>query len=80
MAPSRITHKWLHHATVRGSGIFPVDMLRYDSCYPASQEDASKLLDDDYREIRISRTSELKGSTFTVARWQSFGWQCDTSY
>ena len=29
--------------TVRGWGAFPTDMLRYDHCWPATQQDASRL-------------------------------------
>jgi len=46
---------------VRGSGAFPLDMLRYDACHPTRPDDVSKLMfnftDDDYHE---QRTVQLK--------------------
>lgn len=36
--------------TVKGTGIFPIDMLRYDSCMPRSQEDVSRI---EQREFNI---------------------------
>jgi hypothetical protein len=35
---TRIGVMYLHIATVRGSGYFPVDMLRYDQCWPSDSE------------------------------------------
>jgi hypothetical protein len=32
-------------ATVEGAGEFPIDMLRYDACWPASERDSAILLD-----------------------------------
>ena len=28
---------------VKGNGIFPIDMLRYDSCFPLGEDDALKI-------------------------------------
>jgi len=72
-------------------GTFPMDMLRYDGCYPEGSEDASKigenlqLLDtargpEDYPEkwvIRLVRFVETKKCEPTVGRWRSFGWDCE---
>lgn len=68
------------HFTVEGRGTFPVDMLRYDTCWPRSQEDTAKLervsrrqhLRDD-RPVRIALSSN--GRPPTAARWASFGWK-----
>lgn len=75
-----ITMKWAFHFRVIGKGSFPLDMLRYDSCFPYMGEDAGQI---EYRpdEPRSSRTvnlvhynSEAKW-TPTGARWESFGWR-----
>lgn len=64
--------------TAIGSGIFPIDMLRYDECYPVTSMDANAIaesIDQDtrYNEVRRIR---LRGSMRfgpTVRRWESFG-------
>lgn len=65
------------HCKFRGSSAFPLDMLRYDVCWPTSQEDVisiSMSLDRAIpgEEYDISVTSEKK---FTLERWVSFGWK-----
>ena len=71
---------FVHRLIVSGSGQFPVDMLRYDSCYPADTESAVAMISDhrdqnylDMRDIELTSLSE-KGWTPTVGRWNSFGW------
>lgn len=54
---------------VTGRGPFPVDMLRHDMAWPATSEDAIKLLDIG------PRTITLCGLNQTPARWSSFGWK-----
>lgn len=44
----------LRHFTVRGRGEFPLDMLRYDSCWPRSGEDVM-VLSADYQFIEKER-------------------------
>jgi hypothetical protein len=56
---------------VRGSGHFPLDMLRYDRCYPAGQDDVSKVAEGP--ELRSVNVTAPYGA-LTVARWASFGW------
>lgn len=62
------------YAKILGSGVFPMDMLRYDKAYPLSEKDA----------VAISATFFNKCSNyevnigtslgrFTVDRWRSFG-------
>jgi hypothetical protein len=66
--------------TVRGSGRFPVDMLRYDRCFPTSTEAvmhiAHQLRDgegvEQYRSVELATDWT---STPTVSRWRSFGWE-----
>jgi hypothetical protein len=59
---------------------FPTDMLRYDSCYPATSDDVHGMDWDD----RAGRTVSLlkihngrprKGWETTPDRWRSFGWK-----
>lgn len=55
---------------------FPLDMLRYDCCYPNSTDDAAHI----HRSIsdRASRPITLvtqRAPEFVTAdRWKSFGW------
>jgi len=61
--------------TVSGKGSFPTDMLRYDTCYPATSRDASAI-EDTFRNptapwsINVTRPNTRY---FTVGRWESFG-------
>lgn len=64
---------------VKGSGYFPFDMLRYDSCTPSSSQDAAELSwhsfkDDEPRIVKLQCNHEGKEWTPTEARWRSFGW------
>lgn len=70
---------WITRFKVQGSGSLPLDMLRYDTCYPATQADVSQSQLDDsapLREIELERLSESKSAAerLTFGRWQSFGW------
>lgn len=74
--------------TVEGSGAFPFDMLRYDTCYPDSSVSVSFMEGKEKRRVRLCRLSQykpylpnfiegrFKGSicTPTADRWESFGW------
>ena len=62
---------------------FPLDMLRYDGSFPASELDSGKI----HRTMEFGRTEEkpnleielsaISHSTWTPqdARWLSFGWE-----
>lgn len=69
--------------TVTGSGSFPFDMLRYDSCYPTSGLDVTSMtFDPDVYDGGMSRSRErnvrLRSEREpTVARWESFGWRVE---
>ena len=69
---------WKTNYTVKGSGQFPLDMLRYDQSFPASGEaviDMSGDWDTDLREIKLGRYTKVKDSGIpTEGRWSSFGW------
>lgn len=63
----------IHRITVSGRGEFPMDMLRYDECYPYSVEDISLMTERTcLREITLVCHRPC-GSTY--ARWDSFGWE-----
>jgi len=69
---------YIHEFIVEGTGHFPTDMLRYDGCYPATQEDVTKLdweVHDGLKPRRITlRCRGAKESGPSVERWKSFGW------
>lgn len=71
------------YAKVTGRGEFPIDMLRYDLCSPATEEDSNLIRrtinnhDHNNWAIFIKRPllerRAKKDVIFTVGRWQSFG-------
>ncbi len=59
---------------VKGSGTFPIDMLRYDGCVPFKQTDANAIMrEGEERVIELKRYCVNDGPP-TVDRWHSFGW------
>lgn len=59
---------------VSGYTHFPMDMLRYDQCWPVSPDDASNIGGHAYnRSIKMRSYSEP-----TVDRWKSFLWSVGT--
>jgi len=73
-------------AVVTGTGQFPVDMLRYDSCWPASEVDsgiiASTLCSYGSWRVHVRRRPLEKKKNpieyWTKARWESFGVKIET--
>lgn len=75
------------YAKIMGSGEFPLDMLRYDSCSPATEEDSgiirstfdwhrSNLTDGNWVVLvkKVLREKRRKNdNVFTAGRWNSFG-------
>lgn len=59
--------------TVQGRGTFPLDMLRYDSCFPASETDTHTIRRTGPRRVLLVRMTLGDGMP-SVARWRSFGW------
>jgi len=57
--------------TVRGSGTFPIDMLRYDAAYPAGRETVDGLAPSNYAKRKVRLISYHPP---TADRWKSFGW------
>lgn len=78
---ARATH-YSQVILVAGSGEFPLDMLRYDSCVPRTQDDISKLSGRGvdgrgawpFRIVELHMFSTSKDAQPTRARWLSFGW------
>lgn len=68
--------------SVKGFGFFPLDMLRYDSCFPDTQEDVEKIDNSNMEVSGRSRTVKLRRNIPrriqpSIARWNSFGWGVD---
>lgn len=59
--------------TVEGTSSFPVDMLRYDRCWPAHGTDASYIATHPSTTLIRIHLQGLKLPT--VTRWESFGWR-----
>jgi hypothetical protein len=61
--------------TVRGpvGQSFPIDMLRYDQCWPARQEDAESIAVGAVREVRLRTITVNPEGCVTRDRWASFG-------
>lgn len=66
------------HLLVEGSGTFPLDMLRYDSAFPADESQSHKL--EGHRHERRAVALCRRGVSPTLhpnslARWKSHGWE-----
>jgi hypothetical protein len=63
---------------VSGRGVFPFDMLRYDSCWPVTSEDARKM-DWGHMGGHSQRSVKMRShSEPTIDRWLSFLWSVGT--
>ena len=61
--------------TVAGWGSFPTDMLRYDRCWPATQQDVYNVVAERCGATDL-RIVELCGIDVpTKERWASFSWK-----
>ena len=71
-----------HRAKVVGSGPFPVDMLRYDKCYPDTERDATAIvhsvkilpLEDRPTSVDVVQQHLSVRPNWTPERWATFGW------
>ena len=57
---------------------FPIDMLRYDACFPSSEMDSGYIIGSltNFKRpirVRISRWIQGKAPKPTIGRWESFG-------
>lgn len=57
--------------TVNGRGVFPIDMLRHDRCWPLDNYAA---VTDYNREPQTVTLFTDSVRTITPGRWRSFGW------
>ena len=70
----------LFRVLVEGSGEFPYDMLRYDACWPRTEQDAHQMnlaatCQGDVRRVELLTYKEYKSWQPTVGRWHSMGWK-----
>lgn len=70
----------LHYFIVEGTGDFPVDMLRYDACWPRFESGPTGayniLTPDNLKERATPRRVELVSRRSPMRpRWSSFGWE-----
>lgn len=59
----------LYRFIVQGEGNFPLDMLRFDVCYPYQGKDVQALKGRGNREVELASHRKC-----TTDRWASFGW------
>lgn len=74
--------QYVHTAKATGKGAFPIDMFRYDGCYPHHETDSGKVTSHysdpqsaAMRTVEIMAITDRKIAPFTEARWASFGWK-----
>lgn len=65
-----------HDFRVSGFGSFPMDMLRYDECFPLDSDSAQSIADS---HAGPSMRWEIRLGTYrpfgpTIDRWRSFNW------
>lgn len=69
---------YIHTAKATGRGQFPIDMLRYDRCYPESESDSAQIqYDRSERSVTVVALtySKFVGAAWTPKRWESFMWR-----
>jgi len=72
---------YLQEYQVEGEGDFPIDMLRYDSAWPAREDQVSRIqevpLEKKYGQTRVVdlHRFSFNGEGPHEARWESFGWR-----
>lgn len=65
--------------TVEGAGEFPIDMLRYDYCWPKQSKDSTAINASFQRQPHVRRQVTLATNGYvTTERWESFGWKVVT--
>ena len=71
---AKVTRLYEVTYTVKGPGSFPIDMLRYDTSFPAKETQSLQIeADADMREVDLIHRG-AKGWKPTYDRWRSFGW------
>jgi hypothetical protein len=66
--------------TVIGHGKFPIDMLRYNACFPYQSGDSTKIAHsikfaEERNEYKINLCQPAGYSPPNIERWRSFGWE-----
>ncbi len=80
-----IKFEGVHKFTVEGRGRFPIDMLRFDRCWPRDTDATANIDWAMYPELDAKRNigpyrvtllhnDERRHWEPTAARWSSFGW------
>lgn len=73
--PASDRPKAIYEYVVAGESSFPLDMLRYDSCWFADQESVN------YADAKGQRKLAMRSyERPTEARWNSFGWRIVSRY
>ncbi len=63
-----------HTADISFSFEFPLDMLRYDQCYPSRGEDSARITTKDSElPVRVTTIRNTRMPPWTEGRWRSFG-------
>ena len=67
---------YTHRFAVMGFGAFPLDMLRYDQCFPEQSSDGlhQDFVDKQIRTVRLMAYRDSRTWEPTKGRWSSFGW------
>ena len=70
-----------HFFTVWGTAPFPIDMLRYDCCWPATAADSlaieRSVVNRDSQSVVVRLMSRIHRRHWRPAtdRWRTFGWR-----
>lgn len=74
--PLRSGKRYLVRFAVEGSGDFPIDMLRYDGAFPATERDSYKISEFDHRRVELEAWADGPSTRVpTEDRWKSFLWK-----
>lgn len=71
--------RWRTQFAVTGRGSFPIDMLRYEGCFPHSSADAATIEASfrpgpEERIVSLVKYHDTRDVHLEAARWGSFGW------
>jgi hypothetical protein len=67
----------IKYKTFVGTGVFPLDMLRYDHCFPKSQVDVNAIYESIIHEEEPVPRQVTVGNHygyFSLLQWAVFGW------
>ena len=72
-----MARKYYQTFTVESRYSFPIDMLRYDNCFPQTERDSGEITESIIGmkgfSVGVGRFVEYKHVQPTIARWDSFG-------